>query len=152
GASKFVKGDAIAGIVILLINSIGGLVIGVMQHGMPWGRALQTYTLLTIGDGIVTQVPALIISVATGIIVTRSASDAPLSRAVLGQLTAHPKTLFLAGGALGLMALLPGLPALPVAALAVALSLAGWFAWRARAPGETAAHEDANAAAYAHGP
>lgn len=74
GASKFVKGDAIAGILIMLINIIGGLVIGVMQLGLPWDQAIHTYTLLTIGDGIVTQVPALVIAVGTGIIVTRSAS------------------------------------------------------------------------------
>ncbi len=79
GASKFVKGDAIAGIVILLINIIGGLAIGVMQRSMPWADALQTYTLLTIGDGIVTQIPALVISVGTGIIITRSTTDARLS-------------------------------------------------------------------------
>ena len=95
GASKFVKGDAIAGIVILLINIIGGLAIGVMQHGMPWAEALQTYTLLTIGDGIVTQIPALVISVGTGIIITRSASDARLSAEILKQTTAYPRTLLL---------------------------------------------------------
>ena len=82
GASKFVKGDAIAGIVILLINIVGGLAIGVAQRGMPWSEALQTYTLLTIGDGIVTQIPALVISVGTGIIITRSATDA-MSAAVV---------------------------------------------------------------------
>ena len=92
GASKFVKGDAIAGIVIVLINIIGGLAIGVTQHGMPWAEALQTYTLLTIGDGIVTQIPALVISVGAGIIITRSASDARLScrdREADHQLSAH---------------------------------------------------------------
>src|SRR5262249_10021167 len=76
GASKFVKGDAIAGIIILLINIIGGLAIRIAQRGMPWGEALQLYTLLTIGDGIVTQIPALVIAVGTGIIITRSAADA----------------------------------------------------------------------------
>jgi flagellar biosynthesis protein FlhA len=85
GASKFVKGDAIAGIVIMLINIIGGLVIGVLQMGMPWGEALRHFTLLTIGDGIVTQVPALVVSVGTGLIVTRSASDDMLGLAVFKQ-------------------------------------------------------------------
>src|SRR6185437_10169350 len=99
GASKFVKGDAIAGIIILLIDIVGGLVIGVMQMGMRWDQALQTYTLLTIGDGIVTQVPALVIAVGTGIIVTRSASDADLSQQALRQITSFPKTLGLVAGA-----------------------------------------------------
>jgi len=117
GASKFVKGDAIAGILILLINIIGGLVIGIMQHKLPWAQALQTYTLLTIGDGIVTQVPALVIAVGTGIIVTRSASDGNLSQEALRQVTSFPKTLVLVSGALGCLLLLPGIPALPAAAL-----------------------------------
>jgi len=125
GASKFVKGDAIAGIIILLINIIGGLVIGVMQMGMRWDDALQTFTLLTVGDGIVTQVPALVIAVGTGIIVTRSASDGELSKEVLKQLTAHPKTLLIVGGALAVLLFLPGIPALPVLTLACALLAAG---------------------------
>lgn len=132
GASKFVKGDAIAGILILLINIIGGLVIGVMQHKLPWAQAVQTYTLLTIGDGIVTQVPALIISVATGIIVTRSASDGNLSRQALRQVTAFPKTLVLVAGALGGLVLLPGIPALPALALMLAAVTAAWLAHRVR--------------------
>lgn len=112
GASKFVKGDAIAGIIILMINIIGGLVIGIMQNGMPWNSALKTYTLLTIGDGIVTQVPALVIAVGTGIIVTRSASDGNLSAEVLRQITSFPKTLLLVAAALGGLMLLPGIPTL----------------------------------------
>lgn len=125
GASKFVKGDAIAGIIILLINIVGGLLIGVMQHHMPWNQALQTYTLLTIGDGIVTQVPALVIAVGTGIIVTRSASDSNLSREALRQITSFPKTLLLVAVALGGLLLLPGIPLLPTLALvAAALGIA----------------------------
>src|SRR5450830_1108771 len=112
GASKFVKGDAIAGIVILLINIIGGLVIGVMQMGMRWDQALQTFTLLTVGDGIVTQVPALVIAVGTGIIVTRSASDGNLSSEVLKQLTSFPKTLLVVAAALCILIFLPGIPVL----------------------------------------
>jgi flagellar biosynthesis protein FlhA len=121
GASKFVKGDAIAGIVILLINIIGGLLIGVMQHHIPWGQALQTYTLLTIGDGIVTQVPALVIAVGTGIIVTRSASDSNLSQEALRQITSFPKTLLLVAGALSGLLLLPGIPAVPTLLLLCAV-------------------------------
>lgn len=138
GASKFVKGDAVAGILILLINIIGGLVIGVMQHKMPWSQALQTYTLLTIGDGIVTQVPALIIAVGTGIIVTRSASDGNLSQQALRQVTSFPKTLLLVAVALAGLLLLPGIPALPAFALLVLASLAAWLAHRARRSGPAA--------------
>ena len=95
GASKFVKGDAIAGIVILIIDIFGGLAIGVMQLGMPWKEAAQTFTLLTIGDGIVTQVPALVIAVGTGIIVTRSGADNQLSKEIYSQITAFPKSIIL---------------------------------------------------------
>ena len=117
GASKFVKGDAIAGILILLVDIIGGLVIGIMQHGMRWHEALQTYTLLTIGDGIVTQVPALVIAVGTGIIATRSAADGNLSQQALRQITSFPKTLFLVSGALFVLMLLPGIPFWPAVVL-----------------------------------
>ena len=113
GASKFVKGDAIAGIIIMLINSVGGLVIGVMQMGMSWDQALQSYTLLTIGDGIVTQVPALVISVGTGLIVTRSASDDNLGEEAFRQITSFPKTLVLVALSLFGLMFLPGIPAWP---------------------------------------
>ena len=131
GASKFVKGDAIAGIVIMLIDSVGGLIVGVMQQGMSWAQALQTYTLLTVGDGIVTQVPALVIAVGTGIIVTRSASDANLSEEVLKQVTSFPKTLLLVAAALCGLVLLPGIPALPTLALAGGALTVAAFAYRA---------------------
>ena len=130
GASKFVKGDAIAGIIIMLINIIGGLVIGVMQMGMRWDQALQTFTLLTVGDGIVTQVPALVIAVGTGIIVTRSASDGNLSSEVLKQITSFPKTLFIVAAALSVMLLLPGIPSVPVLVLLSALLLVGFLVLR----------------------
>ncbi|HSV80496.1 MAG TPA: flagellar biosynthesis protein FlhA [Ramlibacter sp.] len=132
GASKFVKGDAIAGITILLINIIGGLVIGIVQHQLPWSQALQTYTLLTIGDGIVTQVPALVIAVGTGIIVTRSASDGNLSQEALRQVTSFPRTLVLVAGAFAGLLLLPGIPLLPAAGLMAAALLVAWAAARAR--------------------
>ena len=133
GASKFVKGDAIAGILILLINIIGGLVIGILQHKMPWSQALQTYTLLTIGDGIVTQVPALVIAVGTGIIVTRSASDGDLGQQALRQVTAFPKTLVMVACALAALLFLPGIPLLPAFSLFAAAGLVAWWAGRARA-------------------
>ena len=136
GASKFVKGDAIAGILILLINIGGGLVIGLVQHHLSWSQALQTYTLLTIGDGIVTQVPALVIAVGTGIIVTRSASDGNLSQQALRQVTAFPKTLVLVALALAGLLCLPGIPAAPAAALMAAAALTAWLARRPRAAAE----------------
>ena len=139
GASKFVKGDAIAGILILLINIVGGIVIGVMQLGMHWDQALQTYTLLTIGDGIVTQVPALVIAVGTGIIVTRSASDTNLSREVLRQITSFPKTLLLVAATLSGLLLLPGIPALPTVFLLAVVLLVAWFAYRSAKKQELAA-------------
>lgn len=124
GASKFVKGDAIAGIIIILINIIGGLTIGIAQKGMSWGEALEAFTLLTVGDGIVTQIPALIISTGTGIIVTRATSDAFLSQEIGRQITSFPKILFLIGLVLLLILFLPGLPALPVLlALAIIAAL-----------------------------
>ena len=132
GASKFVKGDAIAGIVILLINIVGGLAIGVAQRGMPWVEALQTYTLLTIGDGIVTQIPALVISVGAGIIITRSASDERLSLEVLNQVTAYPKTLGLVLLALLALLALPGMPLPPALLVAVLVALLAFFATRRR--------------------
>jgi len=151
GASKFVKGDAIAGIIILLINIIGGLVIGIMQHRMPWAEALRTYTLLTIGDGIVTQVPALVISVGTGIIVTRSASDGNLSQEVLRQITSFPKTLVLVACALLGLVLLPGIPAVPALVLLVAVGAVAWLAYRAQSAGPRSDEPEEKAATEAVG-
>ncbi len=130
GASKFVKGDAIAGIIILLINIVGGLIIGMTQMGMHWDQALQTFTLLTIGDGIVTQVPALVIAVGTGIIVTRSGSDEHLSLEVLRQITSFPKTLGLVAGMLAVLMFLPGIPALPGIILIAAAALCAFIVFR----------------------
>jgi flagellar biosynthesis protein FlhA len=129
GASKFVKGDAIAGIIILLINIFAGWIIGVAQMGMDWSAALRTFTLLTIGDGIVTQVPALIIAVATGIIVTRSSADRQLSTEMFRQLSSFPKILLIVLATLLVLLALPGMPKWPVFILAL-LSVAGWFAAR----------------------
>ena len=125
GASRFVKGDAIAGILIILVNIIGGLAIGVAQHDMSWGEALSTYTLLTVGDGIVTQVPALIIATATGIIVTRAASDARLGAEVSKQVMSHPRVIAIVAVVLCVLAVLPGLPMLPV--MIIAAGMAGLF-------------------------
>jgi flagellar biosynthesis protein FlhA len=130
GASRFVKGDAIAGILIILVNIIGGLTIGVAQHDMAWGEALSTYTLLTVGDGIVTQIPALIIATATGIIVTRAASDARLGAEVSKQIMSHPRVIVIVAVVLCGLALLPGLPAVPVLLLASAMGALFWYARR----------------------
>lgn len=132
GASKFVKGDAIAGIIIILIDIVGGLTIGIAQKGMVWGDALETYTLLTIGDGIVTQIPALVISTGTGIIVTRAASDAFLSKEISKQVTAFPKILGLITGALFLTLFAPGIPSFPVLVLLVVFGSMFFFSSRAK--------------------
>jgi len=134
GASKFVKGDAIAGIIIIFIDIIGGLTIGIAQKGLSWSDALHNYTLLTVGDGIVTQIPALIISTGTGIIVTRAASDGFLSGEISRQVLAYPKTLLLvATGLLAAMAL-PGIPAWPVLLVVLAIGVLAWYAYRHRHP------------------
>jgi len=118
GASKFVRGDAVAGLVITAVNILGGLCIGVFQQGLGLARALETYTILTVGDGLVTQLPALLVSTGAGMIVTRAASESNLSGELLGQLTSRPQALRMAAGILGTFALIPGLPTLPFLALA----------------------------------
>jgi flagellar biosynthesis protein FlhA len=110
GASKFVRGDAIAGIVIILINIVGGLIIGVLQKGMDVGDAARTYTLLTIGDGLVTQVPALIVSTAAGMLVTRSTASSNLGADLTGQLFVQPKAIATASAILFIFGLIPGMP------------------------------------------
>lgn len=129
GASKFVKGDAVAGIIILLIDIIAGWIVGIAQMGMAWDEALSAFTLLTIGDGIVTQVPALIISVATGIIVTRSSADRQLSTEVFSQLASIPKIALIVLGALFLLLALPGMPKWP---MLVVMAIAGMSFYAAR--------------------
>ena len=116
GAMKFVKGDAIAGIIITLINVIAGFIIGVMQRGMDFAHALQLYTLLTIGDGLVQQIPALIISVSSGIVVTRVSSESEssnLGKEIMSQIVAYPKALVIAAVLLALLGMVPGLPTIP---------------------------------------
>lgn len=135
GASKFVKGDAIAGIIIVLIDIIAGWIIGVAQMGMEWNEALERFTLLTIGDGIATQLPALIISIATGIIVTRSSSDRDLSTEVLTQLSSIPRIPIIVTGILAVLLLLPGMPKWPILIL-MGLTVLIWFQIRRRARAE----------------
>lgn len=119
GASKFVRGDAIAGIIITAINIIVGLGVGVVQHDMSFADAAQIYTLLTVGDGLVTQIPSIIISVAAGIVVTRTGSDTRLSQQLSAQIFLHPRALFLCSGLLATMGLIPGLPSLSFLALSL---------------------------------
>lgn len=114
GASKFVKGDAIAGILIILVDIIGGFAIGLMQKGMTLSESIQTYTLLTVGDGLVTQIPALIISTATGIIVTRAATDAHLGSEIAKQISAYPKSLIMVCASLICLLFVKGIPTVPV--------------------------------------
>lgn len=130
GASKFVKGDAIAGIVIIVINIIGGLSVGILQNNMSWGDALHHYTLLTVGDGIVTQIPSLIIAVAAGIIITRAATDARLGPELGRQLSSYPKTLGVVAAVTLLLMLLPGLPVLPLLVLFTGFAAAAWFSYK----------------------
>ncbi len=113
GASKFVKGDAMAGILIVAINLLGGIGVGVLQRGMGFGEAVHTFPLLTIGDGLAAQTPALLISTAMGIIVTRSSSESDLGSDISGQILRQPRAPMIAGGIIGIMGLVPGLPKLP---------------------------------------
>ncbi len=123
GASKFVRGDAVAGIIIMLINVIGGLIVGLVQHGLDLQTAINNYTLLTIGDGLVAQIPALVISTAAGIVVTRVATDEDLSEQLLSQLFKRSQVLYLTASLLAVLGLIPGMP--HVAFLLMAAVLAG---------------------------
>jgi flagellar biosynthesis protein FlhA len=126
GASKFVRGDAIAGLLIMVINIIGGLVVGVVQHGLDFSTAGKTYTLLAIGDGLVAQIPALVISTAAGVIVSRVTTDEDVGRQLTGQLFSNPQVLFLTAAIIGLMGMIPGMPNLAF------LLIAGGLAWFGR--------------------
>lgn len=127
GASKFVKGDAIAGLIITLINIIGGLIIGTLQRGMPLADAARTYTLLTVGDGLVSQIPALLISTATGLVVTRAASSDNMGVEVTRQLTTQPKALFIASAILAVFAFVPGMPTIHFLILAAVVVAIGYL-------------------------
>ncbi|TFD35565.1 flagellar type III secretion system protein FlhA [Cryobacterium sp. TMT1-19] len=150
GASKFVKGDAIAGIVIIIINLVGGIAIGMISLGLSVTEAMSTYSLLTIGDGLVTQIPALLMAVSTGMIVTRSNAESDIGEAASGQLTQSRNALMIAGCAALLMALIPGMPIIPFVVIGLGLIL---FARRIKA-GESRdqAGRDAGVAAEAMAP
>ena len=127
GASKFVRGDAVAGLIIVFINIIGGILIGTLQHGMPIGEAASAYVQLTIGDGLVTQVPAIIISIAAGFLVSKAGVEGSADKALVSQLATNPVSLGMVAGASALIGLIPGMPLLPFFALAAG---AGFMAWR----------------------
>lgn len=127
GASKFVRGDAVAGLIIVFINVLGGILIGTVQHGMPIGDAANAYITLTIGDGLVTQVPAIIISISAGFLVSKAGVEGTADKALVAQLATNPVSLGVVSGAAGLIGLIPGMPLLPFAALAIG---AGFMAWR----------------------
>ncbi|MFN3524337.1 MAG: flagellar biosynthesis protein FlhA [Phenylobacterium sp.] len=127
GASKFVRGDAIAGLIIVAINVIGGILIGVVQHKVPVGQAASTYTTMTIGDGLVSQIPALIISIAAGFLVSKAGVEGSADKALVGQLAMNPVSLGMVSATAGVIAFLPGMPILPFAAISIG---AGALAWR----------------------
>jgi flagellar biosynthesis protein FlhA len=127
GASKFVRGDAIAGILILIINIIGGLIVGMLQHDMGAGQAAKVYTLLTIGDGLVAQIPALVISVAAGLVVSRVNDDKDITTSFMGQMFGNPMVLALVAGILGVLGIIPGMPHFVFLLLATAFGTLAWW-------------------------
>jgi len=152
GASKFVRGDAVAGIIIVLINVLGGIAIGVLQRGMPVGDAANVFTSLTIGDGLVSQIPALVVSLAAGLIVTKGGTEGAANEAVLGQLSSFPKAMYMSAGMLFCIGLLPGFPTLIFSMLAAGLAGMGYVLQdaataRAAVAEREAAAKDAAAAA-----
>ena len=146
GASKFVRGDAIAGILITSINLIGGMIIGVAQSGMAFGDAANTYSTLTIGDGLVSQIPALIVSLAAGLLVSKAGVEGEADKAVFGQLSANPAAMGMVGGAAIAVGLLPGIPLLPFLALGASAGAMAWFGAKGQ---KRAAVEEAEAVAEA---
>jgi flagellar biosynthesis protein FlhA len=148
GASKFVRGDAVAGILILVINVIGGLIVGVAQHDMAVAEAGKNYTLLTIGDGLVAQIPALIISVAAGLVVSRVGTDQDIAQQFIGQVMSDPRVMTLTAGILGVLGLIPGMPNLVFLLLAAVFGASAWWL-RRRPEAEPQALPEAAAAAAA---
>ena len=127
GASKFVRGDAVAGLIIVAINIIGGILIGVLQHHVPVATAASTYTIMTIGDGLVSQIPALVISIAAGFLVSKSGVEGSADKALVSQLAMNPVALGVVAAATGVLALVPGMPIIPFAAISIG---AGALSWR----------------------
>ncbi len=130
GASKFIRGDAIAGILILFINMLGGLAVGMLQHNMAFGDAAATYTLLSIGDGLVAQLPALLVSSAVAMLVTRASRSQDMAQAMTGQVFGQYRALAITAGILGLVGLVPGMPNVAFLTLAAILGLLAWKLWK----------------------
>jgi flagellar biosynthesis protein FlhA len=157
GASKFVRGDAIAGLLIMVLNVVGGLIVGMAQHNMSAGDASHVYTLLTIGDGLVAQIPALVISTAAGVVVSRVSTDQDVGTQMMSQLFSNPAVLFLTGGIVGVIGLIPNMPHFSFLALASMLLGGGWMLMRrahararaAATPPAEVANAEAEAAAEA---
>ncbi len=152
GASKFVKGDAIAAIIITAVNLLGGIAVGIFLQGRDAVGALQQFSLLTVGDGLVSQIPALLISTATGIVVTRAASEANLGQDLIGQLLQQPRVLYLTGATIGLLGMAPGLPGVPFWTLSALVIFLAWQMQRsakARAVREVEEAQEQAAAAAA---
>lgn len=132
GASKFVRGDAVAGIIITFINIIGGIIVGMTSHGLSAGQAADYYTTLTVGDGLVSQIPALVVSLAAGILITKGGNRGPANASVLSQLGAYPKAIWVSSALMFVIAMLPGFPALTFLIISAALASIGWFLWKGR--------------------
>ena len=152
GASKFVKGDAVAGLIIMFINIVGGVSIAALRYDMPVMQALDTFTQLTIGDGLVSQIPALVISISAGFLVSKAGAGGSTDKAVVGQLTKHSSALALSAGAILVLALLPGMPLLTFVPIAAGVGAAAWYlprmrAKQARDEAETAIEEAAGSTA-----
>ncbi len=152
GASKFVRGDAIAGILILVINLIGGLLIGMLQHDMGFSDAARVYTLLAIGDGLVAQIPALLVATAVAMLVTRSTSEQEMGQAVQGQMFGQGRALAVAALLMGIIGVIPGMPNLPFLILAAILGYAAWRLHKRNLAAEDAPTPEATAAAQANSP
>ncbi len=150
GAAKFVRGDAIAGLLITAINLVAGLIIGIGQMGISAADAAQSYTLLTVGDGLVSQIPALIVSTAAGLLVSKAGVGGRVDIALVKQFGAHPRTFQVTSGLLVVLALLPGLPMLPFLALAGASAAIAWYGGKHKAREDEAAANEANAKAQAN--
>jgi len=137
GASKFVRGDAIAGLLIVGINVIGGIIIAVVQHGMSFSDATQTFTLLSVGDGLVSQMPALIVSTAAGLMVSKAGVEGSTDRALMRQLSFYPQALGMASAVMGIVSVLPGMPTFAFAGLSAGVGALAWSAYKKKNADET---------------
>jgi flagellar biosynthesis protein FlhA len=153
GASKFVRGDAVAGLLVVFINIIGGMIIGIAQQGLSFGDAARSYTLLTVGDGLVTQIPALIVSTAAGLLVSKAAVSGAADKALMKQLSGYPQALGMSAGVMIVLAMLPGIPMLPFLALGSGAAALAWTSHKrhraAAAAAKAAASPEVAAAAAA---